>query len=70
MKLSRLIPALLMLAACSSSQKEVTMSTDTLLDKIMGGWAGQTIGVVYGAPTEFKHQGTLIPDNQPISWGE
>jgi len=70
MKLSRLIPALLLLAACSSSQKEVTMSTDTLLDKIMGGWAGQTIGVVYGAPTEFKHQGTLIPDNQPISWGE
>jgi hypothetical protein len=25
-----------------------------LLDKIRGGWAGQMIGVAYGAPTEFK----------------
>ena len=48
----------------------VTMSKDELRDRIEGGWAGQTIGVVYGAPTEFKHQGTLIPDSQPISWGE
>ena len=46
------------------------MSKDELRDRIEGGWAGQTIGVVYGAPTEFKHQGTLIPDSQPISWGE
>lgn len=50
--------------------KCITMSKAVLRDKIEGGWAGQTIGVVYGAPTEFKHQGTLIPDSQPISWGE
>lgn len=48
----------------------VAMSMDVLRDKIEGGWAGQTIGVVFGAPTEFKHCGTLIPDSQPISWGE
>ena len=48
----------------------VTMSREVLMDKIQGGWAGQTIGVVFGAPTEFKHQGTLIPDSQPIGWGE
>ena len=48
----------------------VTMSRAELMDRIMGGWAGQTIGVVFGAPTEFKHQGTLIPDSQPIGWGE
>ena len=70
MKLSKILPFVLLLAACAPKDEGVTMSTDTLLDKIMGGWAGQTIGVVYGAPTEFKHQGTLIPDNQPISWGE
>ena len=70
MKLSKILPFVLLLAACTPKDEGVTMSTDTLLDKIMGGWAGQTIGVVYGAPTEFKHQGTLIPDNQPISWGE
>lgn len=48
----------------------VEMSVAELRDRIEGGWAGQTIGVVYGAPTEFKHQGTLIPDAQPISWGD
>ena len=25
-----------------------------LEDKVRGGWAGQMIGVSYGAPTEFK----------------
>lgn len=67
--------AALCLASCAPKQTvgeptEVKMSKEVLMDKIMGGWAGQTIGVVYGAPTEFKHQGTLIPDSQPISWGE
>ena len=68
---SFILAAALLLAACSSRESgEITLTKDVLMDKIMGGWAGQTIGVVYGAPTEFKHQGTLIPDNQPISWGE
>ncbi|MCQ2183974.1 MAG: ADP-ribosylglycohydrolase family protein [Bacteroidales bacterium] len=59
------------MASCTGGEPQsVTMSKDTLMDKIQGGWAGQTIGVVYGAPTEFKHCGTIIPDSQPISWGE
>lgn len=47
-----------------------TLSTDQLLDKIKGGWAGQTIGVCFGSHTEFKHQGTFIQDYQPIPWHE
>ena len=73
MKHSKLIAIILLLASCSGAKdvpSEVTLSRDALMDKIMGGWAGQTIGVVYGAPTEFKYCGTLIPDQQPISWGE
>ena len=72
MKLNRIsLTLILALAACTAPKPaEVTLSKDVLMDKIQGGWAGQTIGVVYGAPTEFKHQGTLIPDSQPISWGE
>ena len=31
-----------------------------LRDKIRGAWAGQMIGVVYGAPTEFKSLGKII----------
>ena len=71
MKRSSLILVLLLAAACAPKPKEaVILSKDALLDKIMGGWAGQTIGVVYGAPTEFKFQGTLIPEEIPIGWGE
>ncbi len=33
------------------------MSRAVLEDKIRGGWAGQMIGVAYGAPTEFKANG-------------
>lgn len=60
---------------CTSSQQqqsslpeEVTMSKEVLLDKIKGGWAGQTIGCTYGGPTEFKFNGTMIQDYHPIRW--
>jgi hypothetical protein len=45
-----------------------TMRLDVLKDKIMGGWAGQTIGVTFGGPVEFQFQGTMINDYQPIVW--
>jgi hypothetical protein len=35
------------------------ISRATLEDKIRGGWAGQMIGVSYGAPTEFKSNGKI-----------
>src|SRR5690554_5725207 len=44
------------------------ISLDVLKDKIKGGWAGQTIGVTYGGPTEFKFNGTMIQDYTPIPW--
>ena len=37
--------------------KTVEISKEVLLDKIKGGWAGQTIGCTYGGPTEFKYRG-------------
>ncbi len=46
----------------------VTMSKAELLDKIKGAWAAQVIGVTFGGPTEFRNQGTFIPDHQPIEW--
>jgi len=36
-----------------------TLSREVLRDKIRGAWAGQMIGVVYGAPTEFKSMGKI-----------
>ncbi len=49
---------------------ETVLTSEQLQNKIKGGWAGQTIGVVYGAPVEFKYQGSIIPDYQPIPWRE
>ena len=39
-----------------------------LKDKIRGGWAGQMIGVSYGAPTEFRHLGRIIPEEDLPVW--
>ena len=44
--------------------KSNIISKSDLRDKIKGGWAGQTIGVVYGAPVEFKYQGSIIPERK------
>lgn len=39
-----------------------------LQDKIKGGWAGQMIGVSYGAPTEFRYRGEVIPEEHLPAW--
>ncbi len=51
-----------------SSGGALTIPKDLLMDKIKGGWAGQTIGCTFGGPTEFKFRGTFIQDYQPIPW--
>jgi hypothetical protein len=48
--------------------KPFDISPASLQDKIKGGWAGQTIGVTYGGPVEFRFNGTMINDYQPIVW--
>jgi len=57
-------------AAAPAGGRAAVLTKARLLDKIRGGWAGQTIGCTYGGPTEFRFQGTLIPDGQPIPWDE
>ena len=42
------------------------LSHATLEDKVRGGWAGQMIGVSFGAPTEFHSNGKIIEG--PIAW--
>jgi hypothetical protein len=65
------IAQMFVLIACNAPvPKEITLTREALQDKIKGGWAGQTIGVVFGAPTEFKFTGTTVQDYQPIPWSE
>lgn len=52
----------------SKLPETVTLTKDVLKDRIMGGWAGQTIGVTFGGPYEFRFNGTFIQDYQPLTW--
>ena len=71
-----LLCAVILGASCNSAPAtqplpaQVTISKERLLDKIKGGWAGQTIGCTYGGPTEFKFNGTMIQEYPPIPWPE
>jgi hypothetical protein len=47
-------------AAEKSKVESRRLSLQALADKIRGGWAGQMIGVSYGAPTEFQAQGKIL----------
>ena len=63
------LPVIILIITSCSNQKPIdtrTISTETLKDKIAGGWAGKMIGVTYGAPTEFKAQGKTFDDS--IKW--
>jgi hypothetical protein len=50
-------------AAQKGSQQSIGLSD--LRDKIAGGWAGQMIGVSFGAPTEFKYREQIIEGELP-----
>jgi hypothetical protein len=43
-----------------------TLSMAEFEDKVRGGWAGQMIGVTYGAPTEFRFLQRI--NDQPRNW--
>jgi len=49
-----------------SNGTERTLTLKELENKVRGGWAGQMIGVTYGAPTEFRFRGRI--NDQPRNW--
>ncbi len=51
-----------------SAQKTFKISKERLKDKIMGGWAGQTIGVTFGGPVEFRYNGTIVSEYHALPW--
>ncbi len=57
--LCSLVLLLVLTPASPAADAKRRLSRAALLDKIRGGWAGQMIGVAYGAPTEFKSNGRI-----------
>lgn len=54
-----LLPLAFLICRGTAYSATITLSRAELLNKIRGGWAGQMIGVAYGAPTEFKSNGKI-----------
>src|SRR4051812_21122450 len=55
--------AAVLLAAGRGATRTITIAE--LRDKIEGGWAGQMIGVSFGAPTEFRYREKIIEGQLP-----
>jgi hypothetical protein len=65
------IVILLILTGCSKTTKQNSfrrLSLSEYIDKMKGGWVGQMVGVGWGAPTEFRFQGEIIPEDQMPGW--
>ena len=54
-------------SSCESSASEEVkyrvLTKSDLTDKIRGSWAGQMYGVTWGAPTEFRYCGQIVPED-------
>lgn len=56
--LAALVAAALPVRAAETGTRR--LSRAVLADKVRGGWAGQMIGVAFGAPTEFQSNGKIF----------
>ena len=48
--------------------RERRLSVADFRDRMAGAWLGQSVGVAYGWPTEFKANGTLVPEDKMPVW--
>ena len=51
--------------ACGGTR---TISIDDFRDRMEGAWIGQSAGVAYGWPTEFRWNGSIVPEEQMPTW--
>jgi len=56
------------ISSCNNQTDHLEISTANLKEKIKGGWAGQMIGVSFGAPTEFRYLDRIIPESELPEW--
>ncbi len=54
--------------AAEDDKKVRRLSVAEYRDKMAAGWIGQMVGVGWGAPTEFKFKGEIIPKDKVPTW--
>jgi len=62
------IISVFLLIGCSSRHEYRRISIGEYQSKMKAGWLGQMAGVGWGAPTEFKFNGMIIPEDQVPDW--
>jgi hypothetical protein len=66
--MSRFFLAIIVAFFVLSCSKTRTITMETYIDKMKGGWVGQMVGVGWGGPTEFKYQGEIMPVSAIPQW--
>jgi len=56
--------------AADNPQPARRLATHDYRDKMKAGWLGQMVGVAWGAPTEFKSLGRIMPASSMPPWKE
>jgi hypothetical protein len=56
------------LASAAAAAEFRRLPVEVYRDKMAGGWIGQMCGVGWGAPTEFKFKGQIIPADKMPKW--
>ena len=60
--------AMVALLAGAAAAENRVIGVEDFRDRMMGAWLGQSAGVAFGWPTEFKCKGSLIPDGKMPKW--
>jgi len=55
-------------SSASAGQEFRRLPMKQYLDRMKAGWIGQMAGVGWGAPTEFKYKGQIIPEEKVPMW--
>ena len=50
------------------SARVYRISIEQYVDKMKAGWLGQMAGVGWGAPTEFRYKGVIMPEDKMPKW--
>jgi len=63
-----LVGLFLVSLAMRAAGNERRISVADYRDRMAGAWLGQSVGVAYGWPTEFRYVGKMVPDEKMPTW--
>lgn len=55
-------------SGCAGPKRARGISVDEYVDRMKAGWIGQMAGVGWGAPTEFRYKGAIMPVTKVPDW--